>query len=104
MSNDDQRLTPLRAQIDAIDQELLELLSKRAKAAQEVGHIKNESSAPIFRPERENQVIQNVLQKNPGPLLAEGLASIWREIMSACRALESKQTIAYLGPTGTFSE
>lgn len=104
MSNDDQRLAPLRAQIDAIDQELLELISKRAKAAQEVGHIKNESSALIFRPERENQVIQNVLQKNPGPLLADGLASIWREIMSACRALESKQTIAYLGPTGTFSE
>lgn len=104
MSIDDQRLAPLRAQIDAIDQELLELISKRARAAQEVGHIKNESSAPIFRPERENQVIQNVLQKNPGPLLAEGLASIWREIMSACRALESKQTIAYLGPTGTFSE
>ena len=104
MSNDDERLAPLRAQIDAIDQELLELISKRAKAAQEVGHIKNESSAPIFRPERENQVIQNVLQKNPGPLLADGLASIWREIMSACRALESKQTIAYLGPTGTFSE
>lgn len=104
MSNDDQRLAPLRAQIDAIDQELLELISKRAKAAQEVGHIKNESSAPIFRPERENQVIQNVLQKNPGPLLADGLASIWREIMSACCALESKQTIAYLGPTGTFSE
>ncbi len=104
MSNDDQRLAPLRAQIDAIDQELLELISKRAKAAQEVGHIKNESSAPIFRPERENQVIQNVLQKNPGPLLADGLASIWREIMSACRALESKQTIAYLGPIGTFSE
>ena len=104
MSNDDQRLTPLRAQIDAIDQELLTLLSKRARAAQEVGHIKNESSAPIFRPERETQVIQNVLQKNPGPLLPDGLASIWREIMSACRALESKQTIAYLGPTGTFSE
>ena len=104
MSNDDQRLAPLRAQIDAIDQELLELISKRAKAAQEVGHIKNESSAPIFRPERESQVIQNVLQKNPGPLLADGLSSIWREIMSACRALESKQTIAYLGPTGTFSE
>lgn len=104
MSNDDQRLAPLRAQIDMIDQELLELLSKRAKAAQEVGHIKNESSAPIFRPERESQVIQNVLQKNPGPLLPDGLASIWREIMSACRALESKQAIAYLGPTGTFSE
>lgn len=104
MSKDDQRLAPLRAQIDAIDHELLELLSKRAKAAQAVGHIKNESSAPIFRPERENQVIQNVLQKNPGPLLADGLASIWREIMSACRALESKQTITYLGPTGTFSE
>lgn len=104
MSNDDQRLAPLRAQIDAIDQELLELLSKRAKAAQAVGHIKNESSAPIFRPERETQVIRNVLQKNPGPLLPESIAAIWREIMSACRALESKQTVAYLGPVGTFSE
>ncbi len=104
MSRDDQRLAPLRAQIDEIDEQLLQLLSKRAKAAEEVGHIKNESSAPIFRPERENQVIQNVLKKNPGPLLAEGIASIWREIMSACRALESRQTIAYLGPVGTFSE
>ena len=104
MSNDDQRLAPLRAKIDAIDAELLTLLSKRAKAAQEVGHIKNESSTPIFRPERENQVIQNVLGKNSGPLLPDGIASIWREIMSACRALESRQTIAYLGPVGTFSE
>ena len=104
MSNDDQRLAPLRAKIDAIDAELLTLLSKRAKAAQEVGHIKNESSTPIFRPERENQVIQNVLSKNSGPLLPDGIASIWREIMSACRALESRQTIAYLGPVGTFSE
>ena len=104
MSNDDQRLAPLRAKIDAIDAELLALLSKRAKAAQEVGHIKNESSTPIFRPERENQVIQNVLSKNLGPLLPDGIASIWREIMSACRALESRQTIAYLGPVGTFSE
>ena len=103
MSRDDQRLAPLRAQIDEIDEQLLQLLSKRAKAAEEVGHIKNESSAPIFRPERENQVIQNVLKKNPGPLLADGIASIWREIMSACRALESRQTIAYLGPVGTFS-
>jgi chorismate mutase/prephenate dehydratase len=104
MSRDDQRLVPLRAQIDEIDEQLLQLLSKRAKAAEEVGHIKNQSSAPIFRPERENQVIQNVLKKNPGPLLADGIASIWREIMSACRALESRQTIAYLGPVGTFSE
>jgi len=104
MSKDEQRLTPLRAKIDEIDTQLLELLTKRAKAAQEVGHIKNESSAPIFRPERENQVIQNVLQKNSGPLLADGIASIWREIMSACRALESRQTVAYLGPVGTFSE
>lgn len=104
MSRDDQRLAPLRAQIDEIDEQLLQLLSKRAKAAEEVGHIKNESSAPIFRPERENQVIQNVIKKNPGPLLADGIASIWREIMSACRALESRQTIAYLGPVGTFSE
>jgi chorismate mutase/prephenate dehydratase len=102
--NDDQRLVPLRAKIDALDEQLLALLTERAKTALEVGQIKKESSAPIFRPERELQVIQNLIQKNKGPLLADGIAAIWREVMSACRALEAKQVVAYLGPAGTYSE
>jgi chorismate mutase/prephenate dehydratase len=104
MATEDQRLAPLRARIDAIDAEILELLSTRAKAAQEVGHVKGDFVSPVFRPERERQVVANLLKNNPGPLLEDGIAAIWREIMSACRALEARQTIAYLGPVGTFSE
>ncbi len=104
MSTEEQRLAPLREKIDALDAQILDLLSQRAKAAQEVGHIKGGFATPVFRPERERQVIARLQDMNAGPLLSDGIAAIWREIMSACRALEARQTIAYLGPVGTFSE
>ncbi len=97
-------LPELRTQIDAVDQELLALLSRRAQLANEVGEIKRVEKSPVFRPEREAQVIQGLQNRNAGPLKAPHIASIWREIMSACRALEATQRVAYLGPTGTFSE
>jgi chorismate mutase/prephenate dehydratase len=104
MSTEEQRLAPLREKIDALDAQLLELLSERAKAAQEVGHIKGGFASSVFRPERERQVVAKLQEINQGPLLPDGIAAIWREVMSACRALEARQTIAYLGPVGTFSE
>ncbi len=100
----DEQLKPLRQQIDDIDAQLLELLSRRARVVQEVGHVKAETSAPVFRPEREAQILRGVAERNPGPLAAGDLQSIFREIMSACRALEKRVTIAYLGPAGTYSE
>ena len=57
-----------------------------------------------FAPEREAQVVSALQARNPGPLKDSSLAVIWREIMSACRALEAAQRVAYLGPAGTFSE
>jgi chorismate mutase / prephenate dehydratase len=104
MSNEEQRLAPLREKIDSLDAQILELLTKRAQAAQEVGHVKGGFSSPVFRPERERQVVSRLQSINAGPLLPDGIAAIWREVMSACRALEARQTIAYLGPAGTFSE
>jgi chorismate mutase/prephenate dehydratase len=98
------KLKPLREQIDAIDAQILDLLARRACVAQEVGHVKAETSAPVFRPEREAQVLRGVAERNPGPLKDKDLQAIFREIMSACRALEQRVTVAYLGPTGTFSE
>ena len=98
------KLKPLREQIDAIDAQILELLSKRAKLAQEVGHVKAETKAPVFRPEREAQVLRGVAERNPGPMGAHEVQTIFREIMSACRSLEKRVTVAFLGPTGTFSE
>lgn len=97
-------LAQLRVEIDALDGELLQLLNRRAGLAHEVGEIKQVEGSPVFRPEREAQVIANLQSANPGPLQAPHIASIWREIMSSCRALEAKQRVAYLGPAGTFTE
>ena len=97
-------LADLRVQIDAVDQELLQLLNRRAGLAHEVGEIKRVEGSPVFRPEREAQVIAGLQAANPGPLQSPHIASIWREVMSACRALEAPQRIAYLGPAGTFTE
>ncbi|MBX3655832.1 MAG: prephenate dehydratase [Ramlibacter sp.] len=99
-----QSLADLRTQIDAVDSELLTLLNRRAALANEVGEIKRAEGSAVFRPEREAQVINGLQAANPGPLKAANVATIWREVMSACRALEAPQRVAYLGPAGTFSE
>ncbi len=97
-------LSELRAGIDAVDSELLVLLNRRAALANEVGEIKRAEGSPVFRPEREAQVIASMQSANAGPLKNNSVASIWREVMSACRALEAPQRVAYLGPAGTFSQ
>jgi chorismate mutase / prephenate dehydratase len=97
-------LLALREQIDGLDQQLLALLNRRAGLALEVGELKKHEGSAVFRPEREAQVIDGLKLRNQGPLLTTSVAPIWREIMSACRALESPTRVAYLGPAGTFSE
>ncbi|HJV62772.1 MAG TPA: prephenate dehydratase [Albitalea sp.] len=102
--NTNPALLALRTRIDAVDRELLTLLNRRAALAQEVGEVKKKEGSVAFRPEREAQVIDSLKSVNPGPLQSESVAPIWREIMSACRALETPTRVAYLGPAGTFSE
>ncbi|MET0383261.1 MAG: prephenate dehydratase [Burkholderiaceae bacterium] len=97
-------LLALRLQIDALDRELLAALNRRAALAQTVGEVKKREGSVAFRPEREAQVIDGLKAANPGPLKSESVAPIWREIMSACRALETPTRVTYLGPAGTFSE
>ncbi|MEP6722543.1 MAG: prephenate dehydratase [Variovorax sp.] len=97
-------LAELRVQIDALDQQLLGLLNRRAHVAELVGEIKKREGTPFFRPDRVAQVIDKMERSNPGPLKAPHVAAIWREIMSACLALESPQRVAVLGPEGTFCE
>ena len=94
-------LLSLRNRIDAVDDQVLQLLNERARLAQEVGHLKN---GVIYKPEREAQVVRRMQSTNPGPLTPESVSVIYKEIMSACRSLEQPLTIAYLGPEGTFSE
>jgi chorismate mutase/prephenate dehydratase len=97
-------LLALRDKIDALDRELLALLNRRMGLALEVGDLKKAEGSVVFRPEREAQVIDGMKLVNRGPLPNESVAPIWREIMSASRALETPTRVAYLGPAGTFSE
>jgi chorismate mutase / prephenate dehydratase len=100
----DADLLALRQQIDAVDAELIQALNRRASLAQRVGHLKAAHGWPVFHPEREAQVVRGLQARNPGPLHGEHIAAIWREVMSASRALEAPTRVAYLGPAGTFSE
>ena len=108
MSDDDQRLAPLRDRIDAIDQDLLRLLNERAQCALEVGEIKQGSAAetpPVFyRPEREAQILRRMMDANPGPLTDKDVAGLFREVISCCLNLELPLTVAYFGPEGTYTE
>ncbi|WP_415035216.1 prephenate dehydratase [Azonexus sp.] len=107
MSNDIQHaLAGVRAEIDRIDGELLQLLNQRARCAQQVGEIKAAfgDAGFIYRPEREAQVLRRLQDENPGPLLNENISFFFREVMSACLSLEQPLSIAFLGPWGTFSE
>ena len=101
-----QKLSIVRAEIDAIDAQLIELLNRRAKCAQQVGEIKasHGDAGYIYRPEREAQVLRRIHEINPGPLSNESVTWFFREVMSACLSLEQALGIAFLGPLGTFSE
>ena len=97
----DSELERLRGEIDRVDERLLATLNERARLAREIGTLK---IGQAYRPEREAQVLRRIKERNPGPLAAETVALLFREIMSACLALERPITVAYLGPKGTFSE
>ncbi len=96
-------LQELRKEIDKIDEQVVILLNRRAGLAQEVGKHKTRSSSHYFTPEREQNVFKRLLALNPGPLDARAIRAIYREIISASRALEKPLSVAYLGPSGTFS-
>ncbi len=100
------RLQALRERIDALDRQIQTLIAERARCAQQVGAIKQASGATgnFYRPEREAQVLRRVIEANQGPLSNEEMVRLFREIMSACLALEEPLKIAFLGPEGTFTQ
>lgn len=105
MNQTDEQLKAIRERIDALDEQLQNLINERAALAQEVAKVKLAAgeNAVFYRPEREAQVLRRVKERNKGPLPAEEVARLFREVMSACLALERSMTVAFLGPEGTFS-
>jgi chorismate mutase/prephenate dehydratase len=92
----------LRGEIDAIDDELLVLLNRRADLARRIGAFK--AGMPAYRPEREADILRRIAHSNRGPLSRERIVVLFREVISACRAMELAARVSYLGPEGTFSE
>ncbi|MGL6160398.1 prephenate dehydratase [Microbulbifer sp.] len=105
-NNIDPRLLELRDRIDEIDGDIARLISERAECALKVAEVKKATGgdALYYRPEREAQVLRKAMERNQGPLTDEEMARLFREIMSACLALEEPVKVAYLGPEGTFTQ
>jgi chorismate mutase/prephenate dehydratase len=104
--NDDAKLKAIRERIDALDDEVQRLINERAALAQEVARIKlqEDPATEFYRPEREAEILRRIKAQNAGPLDAEEMARLFREIMSACLALEQPLNIGFLGPEGTFTQ
>lgn len=96
-------LRSLRTQIDRLDLQILKLVNERAGLAAEIGKLKNDHGAEVFSPAREEEVLQNVLEANKGPLDPHTVRSVFREIISGSRALQKVLRVAYLGPEYSFS-
>ncbi|PPD39871.1 MAG: prephenate dehydratase [Methylobacter sp.] len=99
-------LAELREKIDAIDAEILNLLNGRATCAMEVAKTKIAQGevGTFYRPDRESLVLRRIQDLNQGPLSNETVIRFFREIMSACLALEKPLEVAFLGPEGTFTQ
>ncbi len=102
---DKEKLKVLRARIDGVDAQLLELIGMRAQLAKEIAEVKGPEAmhGNCYRPEREAQVLRKIIAGNQGPLSDEEMARLFREIMSACLALQQPLTVGFLGPPGTFT-
>ncbi|MGH7942301.1 MAG: prephenate dehydratase [Limisphaerales bacterium] len=92
-----------RKAIDKLDARLVRLLSERTRHVLAIGEIKRSGGQEIYAPHRERAVLDRIARLNPGPMTAQQLRAIYREIMSSALALEKTLAIAYLGPEATFT-
>jgi chorismate mutase/prephenate dehydratase len=96
-------LKNLRGEIDAIDEEILNLLNKRARVVIEVARIKRQENTRFYSPEREKEILQRLISLNKGPFPNSAIKPLFREILSASLSLEQPLKVAYFGPVATFT-
>jgi len=97
------RLDELRVEIDKIDDQLLELYNKRMEYVHKVGELKNTTGAPIYRPEREQAILNRLKKQNQGKLTNPAIDALFLEMFAVARNLELPENIAYLGPEASFT-
>ena len=93
-----------RKKIDELDRKLVELLSERARAAVEIGRLKRDTSLPIYEPDRERIVFENVQQVNPGPLPGRDLVRIYERIIDVMRNIQKVEIVAKAEPVEAETE
>jgi chorismate mutase/prephenate dehydratase len=96
-------LSELRHAIDAVDDQLLELLNQRARLVKEVGEVKQSNQQPMFVPHREQEIIDRLQAQSGGPFPSDAIRPVFSEIISACLSLEQTLRVAFLGPEATFT-
>jgi chorismate mutase/prephenate dehydratase len=93
----------LRERIDGLDRALLKLISRRGALAKRIGTIKKKRGEGVYVPSREKQIFDRLTKINDGPYRDASVFAIFREIISATRALEEPTRVAFLGPVATFT-
>jgi chorismate mutase/prephenate dehydratase len=95
-------LDDLRKRIDELDDAILKALDERARVVADVGQAKREANLPTYDPDRERLILDR-LAARAGRFPPDAIRAVYREVMSACLALQEPLKIAYMGPEGTFS-
>lgn len=84
-------LGPLREQIDRLDQELVKIFNERSHVANKIGHVKQQLGLPVYDPAREKEVLENVIQANPGPLPPDAIQRLFERVIDETRSLERQK-------------
>lgn len=96
-------LDDLRVKIDSIDDSLLKLYNERMELVHQVGELKNTTGAPIYRPEREQSILNRLKKQNDGKLTDAAIDALFLEMFAVARNLERAEAVAYLGPEASFT-
>lgn len=98
-----ENLQKLRKLIDELDREILGLLNRRGEIVMKIRELKKENHVSVYDPIREDQIEKRLKELNAGPLSDDSVFRVYREIISACRALQHPLKVAFLGPEGSYS-
>jgi chorismate mutase/prephenate dehydratase len=101
--NTGEKIKSLRQRIEILDRQMLHLLNERAEVVMEVDREKSEGKMDSYDPQREEEIVRSLVLQNNGPFPKQAIVPVFREIISACRSLETEMTVAYLGPPATHS-
>ncbi len=96
-------LDDLRLKIDSIDDTLLKLYNERMELVHQVGELKNTTGAPIYRPEREQAILNRLKKQNKGKLTSSAIDALFLEMFAVARNLELPEAVAFLGPEASFT-